>query len=287
MLNRVRGPRRAPALGVRAMLARCLAPALLLSLAAGAAAGEGGEGGLPSIAPRGAAFTFVRLEYDSVGGYGESFYFYDGRYWLRWETDFPQADRNFLHRFRQLTTTDPHMEAVTRRLTDGDIFDYPFVYACDVGWMQLTTEEGERLREYLLKGGFLWIDDFWGTAEWRNLETVFARVFPDRRFEDIPPGHPILSTVFPLEAAPQVPARDFAYLGRDEAWVHRYPAEPLEPVNLRGVFDDHGRLMAVATHNTDIGDGFEREAYGEAYFETYSKVAYAMGVNIVVYALSH
>ena len=91
----------------------------------------------------------------------------------------------------------------------------------------------------------------------------------------------------PLEEAPQVPARDFAYLGRDEAWVHRYPAEPLTPVHFRGVFDDEGRLMAVATHNTDIGDGFEREAYGEEYFETYSRVAYAMGVNIVVYALTH
>ena len=257
-------------------------------LAAAPASSEGARGGAhASAAPQGAAFTFVRVEYDSIGGYGESFYFYDGRYWLRWETDFPQADRNFLHRFRELTTTDPHMEAVTRRLTDGDIFDYPFLYMCDVGWMQLTPQEGRRLREYLLKGGFLWIDDFWGTAEWRNLESAFAQVFPERSWQDIPADHPILRQVFPLAAAPQVPARDFAYLGRDEAWVHRYPAEPLEPVNLRGVFDDQGRLMAVATHNTDIGDGFEREAYGEEYFETYSTVAYAMGVNIVVYALSH
>jgi hypothetical protein len=260
---------------------------LLALVTTAALLGEGAHEGRPALAPRGAAFTFVRLEYDSVGGYGESYYFYDGRYWLRWETDFPQADRNFLHRFRELTTTDPYMEAVTMRLTDAKIFEYPFLYMADVGWMRLTPEESSRLRDYLLKGGFVWIDDFWGTAEWRNLEEVFAQVFPDRPWRDIPVDHPILHTVFPLERAPQVPARDFAYLGRDEAWVHRYPAEPLTPVNLRGVFDDEGRLMAVATHNTDIGDGFEREAYGEEYFETYSKVAYAMGVNIVVYALSH
>jgi hypothetical protein len=261
---------------------------LLLTLMTTAAAlGEGAHEGQTTRAPRGAAFTFVRVEYDSIGGYGESYYFYDGRYWLRWETDFPQADRNFLHRFRELTTTDPHLEAVTMRLTDAKIFDYPFLYMADVGWMRLTPQEAARLRDYLLKGGFVWIDDFWGTAEWRNLEEAFTQVFPDRRWQDIPADHPILHTVFPLEAAPQVPARDFAYLGRDEAWVHRYPAEPLTPVNLRGVFDDEGRLMAVATHNTDIGDGFEREGYGEEYFETYSKVAYAMGVNIVVYALSH
>jgi hypothetical protein len=261
---------------------------LLLALVTTAAVfGEGGHEGRTALAPRGAAFTFVRVEYDSVGGYGESYYFYDGRYWLRWETDYPQADRNFLHRFRELTTTDPYMETVTMRLTDARIFEYPFLYMSDVGWMRLTPEETSRLRDYLLKGGFVWIDDFWGTAEWRNLEEVFAQVFPDRPWRDIPGDHPILQTVFPLDRAPQVPARDFAYLGRDEAWVHRYPAEPLTPVNLRGVFDDEGRLMAVATHNTDIGDGFEREAYGEEYFETYSKVAYAMGVNIVVYALSH
>jgi hypothetical protein len=263
------------------------ASALLALAPAAASFAEGGRSLHPDAAPPGAAFTFARVEYDSVGGYGESYYFYDGRYWLRWETDYPQADQNFLHRFRELTTTDPCMESVTLRLSDERIFEYPFLYMSDVGWMRLSTQEVGRLREYLLKGGFVWIDDFWGTAEWHNLEEVFAEVFPERRFKDIPSDHPILHTVFPLDRAPQVPARDFAYLGRDEAWVHRYPAEPLTPVNLRGVFDDEGRLMAVATHNTDIGDGFEREAYGEEYFETYSKVAYAMGVNIVVYALSH
>jgi hypothetical protein len=264
-----------------------IAVVLFAASVTAAAFGEGPEGGHSKLAPLGAAFTFARVEYDSVGGYGESYYFYDGRYWLRWETDHPQAEQNFLHRFRELTKTDPCMETVSLRLTDENVFGYPFLYMSDVGWMELSPAEVVGLRTYLLKGGFVWIDDFWGVAEWDNLAEVFAKVFPDRQWKDIPRDHPILSTVFPLDGPPQVPARDFAYLGRDEAWVHRYPAEPLTPAHLRGIFDDEGRLMAVATHNTDIGDGFEREAYGEEYFETYSRVAYAMGVNIVVYALTH
>ena len=234
-----------------------------------------------------AAFSFVRVEYDSVGGYGESFYFYDGRYWLRWETDFPQADQNFLRRFDELTTVKPHLKPVTRRLSDADVFDFPFLYMCDAGWMALNLQEAKALREYLLKGGFLWVDDFWGWAEWENLDGIFDEIFPERAWQDIPSGHPLLNEVFPLTEPPQVPARDFAYLGHDPEWIHRYPAAPVTPVHLRGIFDDEGRLMVVATHNTDIGDGWEREAYGEEYFEKYSTVAYAMGVNIVVYALSH
>ena len=161
----------------------------LLGLLLGAsvpAASEGPEGGAPVFAPKGAAFTFARVEYDSIGGYGESYYFYDGRYWLRWETDYPQAEHNFLHRFRELTTTDPYMDSVTLRLTDARIYDYPFVYMSDVGWMQLTPREITCLRNYLLKGGFVWIDDFWGVAEWQNLEEVFALVFPDRPWQEIP-----------------------------------------------------------------------------------------------------
>lgn len=266
-------------------------PAVLLAgtwlLAPAVFAGDRPVPGPAVSSPSEETFTFVRVEYDSEGGYGEAFYHYDGRYWLRWETDFPQADENFLHRFRELTTSEPEMHAVTRRLTDPDIFDFPFLYMCDVGWMKLSGEEKARLREYLLKGGFVWVDDFWGRAEWQNLEDVVRDVMPERTWREVPPDHPVLSTVFPLDGAPQVPARDFAPLGHDPAWIHRFPAEPVTPVHFRGLFDDDGRLMMVATHNTDIGDGWEREAYGEWYFEKYSTVAYALGVNIVVYALSH
>ncbi|MEE2778632.1 MAG: DUF4159 domain-containing protein [Acidobacteriota bacterium] len=264
---------------------------LSLSPVTAAAAPEGSKSEIPAPPtlklPPGQHVTFVRVEYDSVGGYGEAYYYYDGRYWLRWETDFPQADQNFIHRFEELTTTHPHLNAVTRRLSDPDLLDFPFLYMCDVGWMSLSDDESAKLRDDLLKGGFLWVDDFWGWAEWRNLELVFKNVFPNRPWQDIPNDHPLLKLVYPLEETPQVPARDFAYLGHDEPYIHRQPAVSMTPVQFRGIFDDDGRLMAVATHNTDIGDGWEREAYGEWYFETYSTIAYAMGVNIIIWALSN
>jgi hypothetical protein len=274
------------------MIARRLSVVLsaLLASTAALALEESAEdrSSTQSQAPaQGELFTFVRVEYDSTGGYGEAFYYYDGRYWLRWETDYPQGDENFLHRFSELTTTVPHLRSVTRRLTDADVFSFPFLYMCDVGWMKLSAEERALLAAYLHKGGFLWVDDFWGQAEWHNLEAIFEDVLPGVAWQDIPLDHPLLDTVSPLDEIPQVPSRDFAPLGHDPAWVHRYPAEPMTPSHLRGLFDDKGRLMVVATHNTDIGDGWEREAYGEWYFEKYSTVAYAMGVNIVVYALSH
>jgi len=217
----------------------------------------------------------------------EAYYYYEGRYWERWETDFPQADKNFLFRFAQLTTAHPHPKPITRRLMDPDLFDFPLLYMCDVGWMDLSEEEIARLRDYLLKGGFLWMDDFWGWAEWNNVERLFAQVLPERAWQDIPPDHEILDTVFELDALPQVPARDFASLGHDPPEIHRYPANRVTPANFRGIFDDSDRPMVIATHNTDLGDGWEREAYGDWYFEKYSTVAYAAGVNIVVYALSH
>jgi len=232
-------------------------------------------------------FTFVRIRYDSVGGYGESWYSYNGRSWERWETDYPEADENFIFRLSELTTLSPNPRAIVRRLTDDDLFDYPFIYMCDVGWMKLTRSERRRLREYLLRGGFLWVDDFWGWAEWENLEDHMKDVLPEIQWREIPSDHPIFGMVFPLKSCPQIPARIFAIQGwtTEPAWIHK--SGGMEEAHFRGWFAEDGRLLAVATHNTDIGDGFEREAEGEWYFQKYSTLAYAMGINIVTYALTH
>lgn len=232
-------------------------------------------------------FSFTRVEYDSVGGFQEAYYFYDGRLWQRWETDHPQADENFVFRLAELTSVVPNPRSVTRRLTDPDLTTFPFLYFCDVGWMTLDDAEVAALRDFLLRGGFLWADDFWGLAEWNNWEYEMARVLPEVRWQEIPSDHPILRTLFPLESLPQIPARDFAESGwtHDPPDIHRWPAYGVEQAEFRGWFDDAGRLMAVATLNTDIGDGWEREAYGQAYFEKYSTVAYAAGVNIVLHGL--
>jgi hypothetical protein len=237
----------------------------------------------------GAEFVFARLRYDSSGSNGKAYYHYRGRIWERWETDYPEGDENFAHRLAQLTSVVPAQYGVARRITDPDVFDFPFLYLCDPGYMQMTGEEKTLLREYLQSGGFLWVDDFWGEAEWWNFEHEMAGVLPERGWRDIPADHPVLHTVFDLPQAPQIPGAEFAARGykTDLAWRHRSPATKLTPVNFRGWFDEQDRLMVVATHNTDIGDGFEREAYGQSYFETYSTHAYKLGVNIAVYALTH
>lgn len=237
-------------------------------------------------------FTFVRIQYDSIGGWGEAYYEYEFRRWQRWETDYPQADENFLARLAELTTCQPNPKPIVRRLTDEDLFRFPFIYMVDVGWMKLSQKEKARLREYLLRGGFLWVDDFWGDAEWKSLETNLQEVIAGYRWEDIPSDHPILNVVFPLKECPRIPARDFAMQGWkwDPPGIHRQPAggdAGVSQVHFKGVFDEKRRLMVVATHNTDIGDGFEREGYDEAYFKTYSVKAYAIGINIVIYSLTH
>jgi hypothetical protein len=248
------------------------------------------DGPLPPVEIDLSRFSFARAEYDSMGGWGEAFYAYDGRVWQRWQTDFPEADENFSYRLEQLTAILANQRATSRRITDPDLFDFPFLYMADVGWMDLTPEEKARLREYLLRGGFIWVDDFWGQGEWRSFERAMNDILPERQWRRIPDAHPILHTVFDLPTAPQVPARSFASPygpTYEPAGMHRYPVGSLEQVNFRGYFDHDGRLMVVATHNTDIGDGWEREAYGQWYFETFSTKSYALGVNVIVYALTH
>lgn len=261
----------------------------LLALCFVAANGSGAgapQDARTSVSPE---FVFARLRYDSEGTNGAAFYHYHGRLWERWETDFPESDDNFAHRLAQLSAVVPAVHGVARTLSDADVFDFPFLYVCDPGYMRLTAEERASLRQYLLAGGFLWIDDFWGEGEWWNLERELAEVFPETGWRDIPADHPILHSVFDLPGLPQIPSQDFAERGwkTEPGWKHRAPATDMTPAHFRGYFDANGRLMVVATHNTDIGDGFEREAYGQWYFETYSTQAYQIGVNIVVYALSH
>jgi hypothetical protein len=242
----------------------------------------------PKPRDSGSSFNFVRVRYDSEGGPMEAFYVYDGRLWERWETDHPQADENFAFRLQELTSVAVNRRSLVRRLTDPDLFDFPFLYFCDVGWIDLQSDETAALREYLLRGGFLWVDDFWGAAEWRAFERTMEEVLPEIPWVELPADHPILSTLFPLDGVPQIPARDFAqYMPHDPPEIHRQPAYGIQQVRLRAYLADDGRILALATLNTDIGDGWEREAYGEWFFEKFSSRAYAVGANIVLWALTH
>ena len=238
--------------------------------------------------------TFVptRIEYDSVGGAGEAYYAYEGRLWERWETDFPQAEENFAKRLRELTAVVAAKGPARLRLTDEALGDSPLIFMSDVGYMRLSEREMAALRQYLDNGGMLWADDFWGDAEWASFERAMAGVLPGRRWRALSTEHPIFHTVFDIEEVPQIPARDFAspFRGANTAeppWIHRFPAGSLATPSIRAWADDDGQLMVIATHNTDIADGWERESYGEWYFERFSTQSYRVGINVVVYALSH
>jgi hypothetical protein len=241
-------------------------------------------------------FTFVRIEYDSVGGYGEAYYNFEGRFWHRWETDYPEAERNLLYRIEELSTIKVNPQPVHLRLTDEALTNYPFVYMCDVGWQYLSNDEVAALRTYLDRGGFLWADDFWGDGEWENFAQQMARAYPKLKWEMIPADHAILKMVFPLEACPQVPAKVFwdtyrtSYDSPFGDGGHRLPTggiEGVDRVKFQGLFDADRRLLAVATHNSDIGDGWEREGEDVEFFEKFSTQSYAISLNIIVYALTH
>ena len=227
-------------------------------------------------------FTFVRIRYRSGGRdwhpYGRD----------RWATDYPDADENMSFRLQQMTSMKVDPENRVIELTDPELFRYPFIYMVEPGDLTFSDEEVPILRRYLLSGGFLMVDDFWGEEEWENLRDEMKRVFPEREPVDIPRSHPIFSSVFniPPDLNLQIPAVDRGtasqYTG--VTW-ERWDAKE---AHIRGLFDDKGRLMAVICHNTDNGDGWEREGENEYYFREFSeKKAYPLGINIIFYAMTH
>jgi hypothetical protein len=249
--------------------------------------GDGGRSGAQADISK---LNLVRVIYDSEGGMGEAFYAYDGRLWARWETDFPEGDDNLARRLEQLTRVQVNRTAFSRLLTASDLGDFPLLYMSDVGYMVLNEAERLALRRYLLNGGFVWVDDFWGDAEWQQFAQTMRAVLPGREWQRLERDHPILRTVFDLDDIPQIPAVSFAspVSGTAEpAGAHKLPAGSLEEAQMRAWVDDDGRIMVLATHNTDVGDGWEREAYGQWYFETFSTKSYMVGTNVVIYAMTH
>ena len=226
-------------------------------------------------------FTFVRIKYNSNdGGWG--------RRRGKWATDYPDSDLNFSYRLQELTSMEVDPDGKILELTDPELFDYPFVYMIEPGDISLDQEEIEGLRKYLLNGGFMMVDDFWGTWEWDNFYRVLKQVFPDREPENLTLDHPIFHCVFDLQEMPQVPALHDAINGRDSGitWEWRKPGS--KTVEYKQVKDDNGRMMCIICFNTDLGDGWEREGEDRWYFKEFSeKKAYPMGVNIVFYALTH
>lgn len=202
-----------------------------------------------------------------------------------WYTDYPDSDQNFPLRLSELTTIDIDPRHVVLNLTDEALSNYPFLYMIEVGSLEFQDDEIEPFRNYLLRGGFAMADDFWGEEEWASWKEQMERVFPPDEYPivDIPLTHEIFHCVFDLKEVPQVPSIHL--------WMRTglsYERFDGQQAHCRGIFDKQDRLMIVMMHNTDLGDGWEREGESPEYFKEFSaKKAYPMGINIVTYAMTH
>ena len=214
-------------------------------------------------------FTFVRLKYGGQLTRRSS-----------WRVDWPASDRNFIWQLRKQTNIDAAPREKIVDVGATELFDYPFAYMLEVGSLRLSQSEAGNLREYLLRGGFIFIDDFHGEREWQRFYTEFKKIFPKREPVDIPISHPIFRCFFQIDELIQIPGLRSFFSGRTYERFDGYPAY------CRGVYDDRGRLMMMINFNTDLGDAWEHAA--EAFYpREYSDMALKMGINAVIYALTH
>jgi hypothetical protein len=223
-------------------------------------------------------FTFVRTKYTS-GGPNFKFRNPFGSRMLFWAVDYPSADENLMEILRKETTLHIDEQAVALSLSDPEYFRYPFAYIVEVGYMDMTQSEADSLREWLLRGGFLMVDDFHGPYEWQNFVQQMKMVFPERPIVDIPIEHPVFHCYYDFDKLIQVPG-----LG---SWLRgvTYEKGGLIP-RYMGIFDDQDRLMVLVMRNMDLGDAWEH-ATDARYPTEYSVVAFKMGINFIIYALTH
>ena len=223
-------------------------------------------------------FTFVRIQYDAYGPFG---------WWDRWNNDYPDSDMNFSFRLQQLTSLRVAPDCKVFRLTDPELSNYPFIYMAGVQRMTFSLPEQAALRQYLLNGGFVMMDDFWSPEGWANVLGEMRRVFPDREPEELSLDHKIFHTVYDLKELPQVVDIRTWREGYSFEYQHGHSGGDESP-HFWSYFDDHGRMVALLCHNNDLGDGWEREGENEEYFRQFSEQkSYPMGINIVIYAMSH
>lgn len=208
-----------------------------------------------------------------------------------WSVDWPRADINLSIRLSELTKTpvsftpggDPNHLLI--RLTDDMLFNCPFIMMTEVGSAFLDDEEAARLRLYLEKGGFLWADDFWGEYAWRWWESQLRKVLPATDYEivDLADDHPLFRAQFEMKGTPQI-ASIGHWAASGGGTSERFDSDT---VHTRAVLDRRGNIMVLMTHNTDLGDSFEREADDPQYFYQMSVPGYAFGINVLLYALTH
>jgi hypothetical protein len=211
-----------------------------------------------------------------------------------WSTDYPGADLNFSTRLAELTKAPVTMrqdadeedapDAVVVRLTDDALFKCPYVLMQDAGTAAFSGEEARRLREYLLKGGFVFTSDYWGDLAREQFDEQIGLALPPDQYPimELPLNHSIWRTLFEVKTVPQMPSI--------QSWRRsggNTDRGVVDPPSARAIADERGRLMVVMLHNTDIPDGWEREGEDPEYFYRFSPDSYAVGINIVLYAMTH
>jgi hypothetical protein len=229
-----------------------------------------------------AEFYWSRLSYAPAmgsgfaGGYGG----YGGYGWRHsWSRDYPKADRQVLLAMKRLTLIQTRSTEQVVSLDSNDIENYPWIYAVQVQTWSFTDEEAKRLREYLLKGGFLMVDDFHGTADWEEFMNGMRQVFPDRPIEDLDSTDEIFHVLYDVDNHMQIPGEQYIQTGRTyekDGYVPKY----------RAIRDDRGRIMVVICHNMHLGDAWEW-ADDPDYPEPFASMAFRVALNYIVYGMTH
>jgi len=238
--------------------------------------GEHEDEGPPPDANEKTEWAFARLKYPSYGRPP------DAR-WARmgnWTIDYPTADRHFSSGVRRLSRIHARSEYQVVDLdSPNGIYDWPWIYAVETGHWELTDKQAAKLRDYLLRGGFLMTDDFHGTFEWDIMMRSMVKVFPDRPVVDLDNRDAIFHVLYNLDERFQVPGLAAISVGRT------YEYDGVEP-KWRGIYDDKGRIMVAICHNMDLGDAWEW-ADNPNYPEKYATLAYRVGINYILYAMTH
>ena len=225
-------------------------------------------------------FVLCRLAYDEVRRFGRG-----------WRTDFPLGERNLSVRFSELTRTrvsrraDGSPNHYVVRLSDDELFSCPFLMAGDVGSMGIDEYDATRLREYLLKGGFLWTDDMWGDEQWNLWRQEIGKVFPPNEYpiEEVTTADPVFNAQFVIREMPQIANLGFWQANGHTSEQGAHSATP----HFHAIRDKHGRIMVAMTRNTDIADAFEREGDSREFFAKFGAPGYSLGINVLLYALTH
>jgi len=223
------------------------------------------------IGSAGDEFTFIRIQFDAMGlGWGSG----------GWAHDYPAAETNFLRGVTRLSAIHIHAEPAILRLDDDRIFEFPFLYLVEIGLdggPNFTEKEVGNLREYLLRGGFLLIDDFKGKAGWEVFRRAFQQIFPDNQWIRLDRSHPVFHIFYDIDGAQRIPGIYF---------LHGHaPPDQMNPENW-AILDAKGRIMILINWNSDMGDGWEH-TYNAIYPTKYANLAYRLGINYLVYALTH